>query len=190
MTSKHTFKLSGTYVETCACSPPCSCELTGDLEPGCIGAGALAISAGSFDGADLSGVRVAFATLPGNWVRLYVDAPSSIKRSTAQSFVKSVFAVWGEIEAVKDAKIEATGADGFYSVKVNEGKVMAFEVEPVLGGDGDGQVVHSNTLSVLSPTFKQAKKVSCVFEDGDRAFTLEDGRNAYFNDKVMSEGEL
>src|SRR5262249_12435495 len=88
---KHPFVVSGTFVEACSCSPPCACELV-DLVRGCEGVGAVSIVSGSYGGSDLSGARIAYATAPGDWVRLYVDAKNPRQREAAEKFARAAFA--------------------------------------------------------------------------------------------------
>src|SRR5438094_8023468 len=66
------FSVAGTYVESCSCAPPCACEMI-DLEHGCQGVGAIAFTSGRYMNTDLAGAKIAYATLPGSWVRLYLD---------------------------------------------------------------------------------------------------------------------
>ena len=80
---KQPYKVSGVYTETCACSVPCKCELTGDVPSSCVGVGAFKITAGDIGGADLSGVSIAYAGKPGEWVRIYIDAPDHMHRAAA-----------------------------------------------------------------------------------------------------------
>jgi len=77
---KAPYKLAGTSTETCACRIPCACELTGDVPSTCQGVGAYAITTGSYAGADLSGVKLAYATKPSEWVRVYIVAPDPSRR--------------------------------------------------------------------------------------------------------------
>jgi len=183
------WKMQGVFVEGCSCNAPCACELTGDVEMGCQGVGALELNGGSYMGADLKGAKIAYAGVPGQWVRTYVDAKSDKQREAAMEFAKGYFKDWGTMEASKAAKIDIMGKDGKYTVKVDDGKIFALETEPVLGGDGKTPVTHTNTKSKLSPIFKQAKTMSCTFQDGERKFELKSS-NSYFNDKVKSEGML
>src|SRR4051794_6944000 len=70
--AKSPFTVAGTYVEGCSCSAPCPCQLTG-VAHGCNGVGAITLTSGSYRGVALNGVKIAYATVPGEWVRLYVD---------------------------------------------------------------------------------------------------------------------
>jgi hypothetical protein len=185
---KHAFSVRGLYSETCSCRPPCGCEMTG-LTMGCLGVGALQISGGTYDGKDLAGLKAAYAVAPGDWVRLYVQAEPE-KREAAEAFLRAVFSAWGKIESVKDAKIDIAEDKGNISVAVDDGKLMAYKTEAVLGADKQTPVMHSNVNDTLNHTFKQGLSVSCTYKDGDREITLEKGRNAYFNDAMDTNGEI
>ena len=188
---KTPFKVTGLYTETCACHAPCACELTGDMPSSCQGVGAISISSGRFGNEDISGVKFAYATKPGQWVRVYIDAPDAARRAAAEKFTRSAFAAWGTMEAVKDAKIEISGQMGNYTVAVDDGKTMAYTIAAVMGGDGKEPLAHHNTHSTLSKTFLQAKSSQpTTFHDDTRSFEIEAGRNGYFNDKMKTSGSL
>jgi hypothetical protein len=182
------FNIAGTYVETCSCAPPCPCELVG-LEMGCQGVGAVEVKTGTYGGADISGVRIATATEPGKWVRIYIDAPPS-QQAAAESFARAAYGPFGAIKSVKTAAVEITGTQGKYTVNVDRGKIMTFRVEPILGGDGKNPIVISNVKNQLTSTFYQGQCVAATFHDGDSQFTLAKGRNAYFNDHMTQRGEM
>jgi len=185
---KQPFSVAGTFVESCSCNAPCPCELVG-VEMGCEGVGALSLTSGSYMGKALSDVKIVYATAPGNWVRLYVDAPSPSQREGAEAFGKAYFSGFGKVEAVKAAKVEITGKDGHYTVTVDGGKIMKYVTEPVIGGDGKTPIAHTNTKSMLSPTFLQGKTVSTEYHDGERSISLK-GSNSYFNNQLKSSGKI
>jgi hypothetical protein len=189
--NKQPFKLSGLYTETCACSAPCKCELTGDVPPSCVGVGALKLTAEDFGGQDLSGVGIAYAGKPGEWIRIYIDAPDKAHRETAEKLARLAFANWGKMEAVKDAKVAINGTGGAYTVTVDGGNVMKYYTAPILGGDGKTAVSYSNTFDPWTHLFLQAKSTDAVFyHDDNRSIELDKGRNAYFNDTMRTSGEL
>ncbi|HUJ43119.1 MAG TPA: DUF1326 domain-containing protein [Opitutaceae bacterium] len=188
---KQPFQVSGLYTETCACSAPCKCELTGDVPPTCQGVGALKLTSGMYAGQDLSGVSTAYAGKPGSWIRIYIDAPDAAHREAAEKFMRAAFAEWGTIEAVKDAKIEISGTYGAYTVTVNGGDTMKYSTVPILGSDGKTAVAHTNTFNPVTHTFLQGKSADATsYHDGDRSIMLDQGRNAYFNDKMETSGQL
>jgi hypothetical protein len=188
---KQPYHLSGIYTDTCTCSVPCRCDLTGNGPDMCKGVGAVAITKGDYSGADLSGVRFAYALDSGNWLCLYIDAPDAGRRASAEKFLRVLCADWGKLESVSDAKVEIAGKDGGYAVQVDGGKVMTFVIAPILGGDGKTPLAHTNTHGAITSTFLQGKSaVVSSYHDGERSFDIPAGRNGYFNDKVESGGSL
>jgi hypothetical protein len=188
---KQPFHLSGVYTDTCSCRVPCLCDLTGDTPDSCQGVGAIYIAHGDFSGSDLSGVKFAYAMLMGNWVRLYIDAPDPARRATAERFLRALCSDWGKLESVRDAKIEISGKDGGYAVKVDDGKTMDYVIAPVIGGDGRSPLVHANTHSPITSTFLQGRSAEpTVYNDGARSFEIAAGRNGYFNGRVDTSGSL
>jgi hypothetical protein len=157
----------------------------------CKGVGAIAIVHGDYCGEDISGVRFAYATVLGDWLRLYVDAPDPAKRAAVEKFLRVLCADWGKLESVKDAKIEIEGRGGGYAVKVDGGKTMAFVIAPVIGGDGKTPITHTNTHSAFATIFLQGKSASTTtYNDETRTFEIAAGRNGYFNDKMEGSGSL
>jgi hypothetical protein len=185
------FKLHGVYTETCACTAPCKCDLTGDVPPSCQGVGAFTITSGSYGGQDLSGVSLAYAGKPGEWVRLYVDAPDQARRDTAEKLGRALFAGWGRMDAVKNGQIAITGSMGRYTVTVDGGRVMKYTTEPVLGGDGKTAVLYSNTHNPVISSYLQARSgTPLVYHDDGRSIELDAGRNAFFHDAMDSSGQI
>jgi hypothetical protein len=179
------YHVSGIYTDTCTCKIPCTCELTGDAPDSCSGVGAVAIDHGDFSGADLSGVRFAYATVMGDWYRLYIDAPDPARRVAAEKFLRFLCADWGKLESIRDAKIEITAAAGGYAVKVDDGATMKYSIAPVIGGDGRTPLAHTNTHSALASVFLQGKSAEATFyHDDTRSFAIPAGRNGYFSDKM------
>jgi hypothetical protein len=179
----------GVFVEGCSCMGVCPCEQTG-VKDGCEGVGAISLGAGSsYNGVDLSGTKIVYATSIGQWIRFYVDAGDAAKSKAAGEFASAYYAGFGKIETVKDAKVDFAGTGGKYTVQVDGGNTMKFVTEPVLGGDGKTPISHSNTKSSLNPTVMQGRTVSASYKDGERSLTLE-GSNSYFNPKMKSSGKL
>lgn len=180
-------KFTGMYVEGCSCSPPCACELVA-VKMGCEGVGAFQIRTGSFAGKDISGVKFAYATAPGDWVTCYVDAPAG-KMQAASDLCKAAFGAWGKYGGAKAAKISISGNAGKYTLAVDGGKVMKLTTSPVMGIDQKSPIMLSNINSVLHPTVMQGKVVACTFNDAGHSFELK-GSNAYFNGKLAVNGAL
>jgi len=185
---KTAFSVVGLFVEGCSCTLPCPCELVG-LEKGCAGAGAMSLTGGEFNGVSLAGAKIAYASVPGEWVNLYVEASKPELRDAAMAFAKANYSAWGKIEVTREAKISIQGEGGQYTVKVDDGKVLELKTEPVIGGDGKSPITISNTKSVLNPVFRQARTLSGKYKEGNRSFTLKDS-NSYFNDKMSSAGTI
>ena len=72
---------------------------------------------------------------------------------------------------------------------VEDGKIIKFETEPVLGVDKKTPVSHTNTNNKLNSTFYQAKTISGNFNDGGKSFELKDS-NSYFNPEMKSSGQM
>jgi hypothetical protein len=186
--AKQRFSAAGTFVEGCSCSAPCPCELTG-VAHGCTGVGALSLTGGSYQGRSLAGAKIVYATAPGDWVRLYVDAATPQQRAAAEAFGRAVYSAFGKIESVKPAHIALTGSAGSYSLSVDNGKIMKLTTKPVLGGNGRTPIVINNIHDPVHPTVMQGKTVSGSYNDGDHSFTLKDS-NSYFNDRMRGQGKL
>ncbi|HHT9109953.1 MAG TPA: DUF1326 domain-containing protein [Candidatus Brocadiaceae bacterium] len=180
------WSVKGTFVEGCSCNAPCPCELTG-LEKGCYGVGAILLNGGSFMKTDLGGAKIAYALVPGSWVRIYVDAENDKQKDAATEFAKGIFSSFGKIESTSVVKIEFSGEHGNYTLKVDGGKILHLTTEPVLGGDNKTPVTHANTKNKLNPVFMQGRTVSGSLSDGERKFELKGG-NSYFNDHMESKG--
>ncbi len=157
---------------------------------GCKGVGAHQIGSGKYAGDDLASVKIAHAKVVGEWVNLYIDAKDEKQRAAAEKFGRAAFAGFGPIKEVKAAKIEVSGADGTYTVTVDGGKIMKFETEPVLGGDGKTPVGYTNIKNAVNPTVYQGRVVSATYTDGDKQVTVEKGRNSHFNPTLKSSGKI
>jgi hypothetical protein len=183
------FSVEGMFVDVCCCLPPCPCEVT-DVAEGCLGVGAHQFRSGKYAGDDLSGAKIAHAKVVGEWVILYIEATDEKQRAAAEKFGRAAFGKFGPIKEVKAARIEVAGADGRYTVTVDGGKIMKFETEPVLGGDGKTPVGYTNIKNAVNPTVYQGKCISATYSDGERKFKVEKGRNSHFNSKLKSSGKI
>ncbi len=183
------YRVVGITMEGCSCNIPCPCAMKeGGFRHGCQGVGAMMLTSGTYKGVDLAGAKIVFAAVPGNWVRLYVDAKDP-QRGAATAFAKAAYSGFGKIEAVKNASIDLAGQSGRYTLTVDGGKIMRLTTEPVLGGDKRTPIAHTNTYIPWSPTVMQGRTVKGSFHDGDRSFTLEGG-NSYFNDRMDGRGKI
>ena len=187
--AKADFSVEGMFVDCCSCRPPCPCEVT-EVMKGCRGVGAHQFSSGKYAGDDLVGVKIAHAKVVGEWVNLYIDARDEKQRAVAEKFGRAMFAGFGPIKEVKAAKVEVSGADGKYTVTVDGGKIMRFETEPVLGGDGKTPVGYTNIKNAVNPNVYQGTCVFAAYCDGDKKVTVEKGRNSHFNPRLKSSGKI
>jgi hypothetical protein len=168
------FKVEGLYLEGCGCD--------------CVGAVRLR-GESSYNGVSLAGCKIAYATVPTKWVRLYIEAKGEAQLAAATEFAKAAFAKFGTIESARAAKIEMGQRDGKYFLRVDGGKVINLSSEPVLGGDGKTALSYSNTKNLFTRTFRQAKTIQCTFKDGNREFHHKE-TNSYFNEYMKNEGNL
>lgn len=185
---KHPFNVTGTYVEGCSCNIPCPCAMAGPVK-GCQGIDSMELSGGTYNGVDLKGVKITVAKTLGNWSRVYLDVPDPKQREAAAAFATAWASQMGKVEAVKHARIEISGKDGSYTVKVDDGKIAQLTTKVVLGADGKNALSHANLNAPLTPTLYQARTLSGSFRDGDRSFELKDS-NSYFNSQMNASGEL
>jgi hypothetical protein len=183
------FSVEGYYVEACSCKAPCPCEMTG-ASMGCKGVAAFNFEKGTYGGEDFSGTKVALSLYLGESVHLYIDQSDAKKRAAAEKFMRAAFAAFGPVKGVHESKVEISGKDGAYTVKVDGGKVMACTTEPVLGGDKKTPIVHQNTQDVVNPTMYQGQCVSCTYTEGDMKINLDKGKNAYFNQHMKTSGKV
>jgi len=177
-----------TFVEGCSCSVPCTCDISG-LKHGCQAVGVVAFSSGTYNGVDLTGAKIAYATAPGDWIRLYVEAKTPQQETAVTDFGKAAFKEYGKLEGVKKSSVSITGKAGRYTLSVDGGKIMDLTTEAVPGGDKKTPISYNNTMNPLSPTVMQGKTVKGSYHDGERSFTLE-GSNAFFNSAAKSSGKV
>jgi len=183
------YTLEGHYVEACTCKGACAAEISGD-NPGCDSVAVYQIDKGAYDGQDFSGTRVAFVIDHGDQVHLYLDAPDTARRGALEKFARAAFGPYGTINSVALARVDFTVKEGAYHVKVNDGKTLTLDTEPVLGGDKKSAVEIQNSQNVLSPTLYQGRCVSCTYADGEHKITIEKGRDSFFNQRIKSSGKV
>jgi hypothetical protein len=188
LAEQKSFELHGIYLEGCTCKMVCPCDLLGGMVEGCHAMGVMDIASGSYDGARLTNVKVA-AAVGDHWVRLYVQAPDPEQRKAAAEMARAMFNQLGTIESVRDAKIELTGDNGSYALKVDDGKLMELHTEPILGADGKTAITYVNYPDPLFHTIRQGKSVSGNYTDGKRHFTLKE-TNSFFNQDWSASGNL
>jgi len=182
------WNVKGTYLEGCSCMGVCGCELTG-MESGCQGIGALVLSGGSWNGTNLAGAKIAYATVPGEWVRIYVDAKDDKQREAATAFGTSALKDFGKLDKVASARINVSGKEGKYTMDVDGGNIMSLTTEPVLGGDNKTPIMHTNVKNPLNSVFVQGKTIAGKYSDGDKTFELK-GTNSYSNPHMKGSGTI
>lgn len=180
------FNLAGVYLEGCSCGLVCACALTGEMAKGCQVMGAMIISSGTYGDADVADTRIAFA-VGDKWVRIYIQSKDLAKAEIAGALARELFGTYGKIESVREAKIDLTGADGSYVLKVDGGKVLQLTTQPMLGADKKTAVTYTNYPDPLFHTIMQAKVLSGSYNDGEHHFTLE-GTNSFFNQNWSASG--
>lgn len=186
---KAEFSVEGMFVDCCSCRPPCPCEVT-EVAAGCKGVGVHHIRTGNYAGDELVGVKIAHAKVVGQWVNLYIDAKDEKQLAAAEKFGRAAFAKFGPITEVKAARIDVFGTEGRHTVTVDGGKIMRFETEPVLGGDGRTPVGYTNIKNAVNPTVFQGTCTSATYSDGDKKVTVDKGRNSHFNPTLKSSGKI
>jgi hypothetical protein len=176
------FKLEGTFVEGCSCKGVCMGAIDGK-DPGCEALAVVDLTGGSYQGVDLSGVKVVVVWPKDKRTRVFIEAPNPRQHEAAAAFGKAYAGEFGKVDAVKDAHIELTGKDGKFTAKVDGGKIMEVTTEPALGGDKKTPVVYENVYDPFNTKFYHARIVSATYHDGDSAFTLKDS-NSFFNPRL------
>jgi hypothetical protein len=157
------------------------------LVMGCEGVGAFDFTNGNVGGVSLAGCRGAYATVPGQWVIIYIDAPNAQKHAAAEKMMRYTLDGFGKVEAVHDAKISLTGSRGNYKAVV--GKYFTLVTKPMMGGDGKTPLRYENMHDRVHPDVMGGTTLTCSFKDGNRHFDLKDS-NAFFNDKLMVHGKI
>jgi hypothetical protein len=180
------FSMEGRYVEGCACHAPCTCEMSG-LVMGCEGVGTFDYTAGEVDGVHLNNCKGAYATVPGKWVLLYIDAPSKDQRAAVEKMMRYTLTGFGPVQGVRQAKITMTGTGGNYKTSV--GNYFTMTSRPMMGGDGKNPLRYENTHDRVHPDVMGGTTINCVFKDGSRSFKLKDS-NAFFNEHLKVSGKM
>ncbi len=170
------YAVQGSFVEGCSCDIPCPCELI-NFEMGCQTIAAMVLHKGEYEGTNLKNVKIAYATQPGKWVRIYVDAKGDRQKHAAIEFAQDICSGYGKIENTSNAKIEFSEENASFNVKVDDGKVMFLKTEPVIGGDKKTPIAHTNIKSKLTSSFMQGRVITGSFSDGERVFELKDSNS-------------
>lgn len=182
------FNVMGDYVEGCSCSAPCPCEMTG-LEMGCQGVGFFDFKSGDYDGRSVAGTKAAYATVPGQWVMIYIDAPDKAKMAACGDLMKAALSGFGKLKGIRAAKIGIASKGMAYHATVDGGKVMSLDTTPLMGGDGKNPMSYSNIHDALHPVVMQGKTAKGAYSDGGQKFMLK-ASNAFFNGHLASKGRI
>lgn len=180
------FNMTGRYVEGCACPAPCLCEMTG-LVMGCEGVGTFEFTSGDVGGVSIANCRGAYATAPGKWVIIYVDAPTGDQRKAVERMMRYSLDGFGKVEAVRSAKITLAGSNGNFKTSV--GSYYTLSSKPMVGGDGKTALKYGNLHDRIHPDVMGGTTVACTFRDGSHSFKLK-GSNAFFNENLAAHGNL
>jgi hypothetical protein len=198
------YRIAGTYVAVCNCTPICPCPVDGrpTTENGeCLGSLVFDIKEGDLDGTDLSGTSVGlYNHFPsnlsaGNWtVGLVIDAAASDDQARALEgiFRGNEGGPFGEfaglistVAGVERGKITVTGGDK-PSASI-EGKTE-FSFEPFTGADGSSTTVN-NAMFGFAPTYKIGKGSGHSDAFG-LSFDARYGESADFEFSTEMAGEI
>ncbi len=161
------WKLEGTYMESCSCDAICPCIVLSTPTKGdCSALVAWHIKQGSDDSIDLSGLNVALLLYSSGkmhetpWdVALYIDAKAQedqknsllkIFGGKAGGHPAALAEMIGNIIGVADANIEFNKQGKNYTVKIAD--VADVELEP-LEGQGGADITVSNHLLAVAPGY-------------------------------------
>lgn len=191
-----TWKLSGTYFESCNCEAACPCVFLGPPTNGeCTAIVAWHIESGEFEGEPLDGLNAVLAVhTPGHmaktqWqVALYLDDQASESQAAALGAIfsgaagghPSVLAAHiGEVLGVASAPIRFEGDDSSRAIRVGE----VIDVRVVaMAGQGGGQVTIANHPLAVAPghPIVTARSEHLRFTDHGYEWELS-GTNGFFS---------
>jgi len=191
-----TWKLSGTYFESCNCEAACPCVFLGPpTQEECTAIVAWHIDSGEFDRERLDGLNVALAVdSPGHmaetpWrVALYLDDQASEAQSEALGAIFSgaagghpslLAAHIGEVVGVASAPITFDGDESSRAIHI--GGVAEVKVS-AMAGQGGAQVTIENHPLAIAPghTVVAARTELLQFSDQGYEWRLS-GTNAFFS---------
>jgi hypothetical protein len=161
--SNSSWRISGTYFETCNCEAACPCVFLSPPTSGeCTVLVAWHIEQGAFGGTNLDGLNVALAVhSPGHmlktkWqVALYLDQRATPPQSEALGKIFSgqagghlanVAPLIGEVLGVKSAPIEYQAEGKRRSLRI--GDIASADIEAVGGADGAPSTIQNHPLCI------------------------------------------
>ena len=191
-----TWKLSGTYFESCNCEAACPCVFLGEPTTGdCTAVVAWHIAEGEHEGQSLSDLNVALAVhSPGHmaktpWrVALYLDDKASEAQGEALGAIFSGAAGGhpavlashiGEVVGVASAPITFESDDSSQAIQI--GDVANVKIS-AMAGQGGSQVTVANHPLAVSPGFELVACRSDTLEFEDHGYKWElSGTNGFFS---------
>ncbi|AXE92637.1 DUF1326 domain-containing protein [Paraburkholderia sp. DD10] len=190
------WKVAGTYFESCNCYAPCSCVCLGPPSDGdCAALIGWHVDQGEFAGVTLDGLNIAlFAYAPGHmlqnkWrVALYLDERGTPKQQEALGQIFSGQAggplsalgpMIGEVMGVKPVAIDYQLDGKRRSLRIPD--IADMEIEALSGQDG-GDVTISNHPLTPVPGFAAVIGKSTRFRFTDHGFSREiSDRNGFYS---------
>jgi hypothetical protein len=173
------YQLTGQWIESCTCSVPCGCVMTGNVPKACEGVLVLSVRSGRYGDVNLAGAKVAVPHQPGGWAIVYFDpATTSAQREALTAIMEPQAKAFGlKIEAVKTAPITVSGENGRFTVTIPD--ILTLQTEPVLGLDKARPIEHRNMPDPFIQNCFQARSVSGSFKDSGHEISLQ-GTNAFW----------
>lgn len=191
-----TWKLSGSYFESCNCEAACPCVFLGPPTTGeCTAIVAWHIDAGEHEGERLDGLNVALAVdSPGHmaetqWrVALYLDDQASEPQAEALGAIFSGAAGGhpavlashiGEVVGVASAPITFEGDDSTRAIRI--GDVADVKIA-AMAGQGGAQVTVANHPLAIAPANEAVAARSDHLRFSDHGYEWElSGKNGFFS---------
>jgi hypothetical protein len=170
---KKLFQVEGEFMAAGTCATPGNCS-NGGVEKGCHVVGAMRITSGEYQGSDLAGVKIPYATAAGVWTRGSVQVAKESQRAAAELFARRSLAHFGRVEFVQPARAAISGRDGSCKVAVNNKRTP---------------VVHPNPGDPLNRTPYQPETPSGSLSDAGQSFELK-ASASYFNDRHGEAGKI
>jgi len=183
------FQFEGKFVEGCTCKQICQFEITG-ADTKCSAIGAYEFSKGTYGGKSIAGTRVAFAVSPKGWLHLYVDGGDAGRRMTVVEMFKVALKDWGKLQPVEHKAVAISGKDGRYVTKVDGGRIMVLQSEPVTYPGHAEAITYGHLFdNTLHKAISQARTITGTFHDGKHSFSFQ-GSNGFFNANLKEKGIL
>ncbi|MBC8136788.1 MAG: DUF1326 domain-containing protein [Fibrella sp.] len=188
--AKGQWTASGTLLEACTCSVPCSCNFGEPPSPNhyCHAVFAYRLEKASWDGVDLSGLVIAGADGPKGGAAFLDERATPAQRPALQRLTRVVFAQGGPGNA---PEMPFTFASVTHSIAGNDlklriGDVGGFTARVIIGRDGKTPVVvENNTVWPIARAIK-GKTGSLNFLDKNVGAISASGTNANYGKFTMA----